>query len=325
VRCWRPGSGIPFQGTREAPPPSPSHRPVTSGCGPMRGQRREGRTPLSSLSRGFFIGTRHANGRIINARARAGMRWLKRHGGISIAGEQARTCRVRSIAFGNQPKQESHACAVAARIARAPPAEVRGSGRGEKPVRLPSAAGAGHDGWVLAGAVPEQRIDTGTSNGGRRPDGPCCCERERRASGAKLLESGGNPRVNRWWPGSRISSPGTREAPPPSPSHRPDPRGCGSMGGRRGEGVPSGEPEQRQRRRSHPWKSRRGRSWFCDCHGGPSTRPGGYAVQWVTHQEEGASLDAGIVAAGRLRMTSAVGAERAPGARAAPTEEVRSA
>ena len=36
----------PLQRTREAPPPSPSHRPVTRGCGSMRGQRREGR-PLS--------------------------------------------------------------------------------------------------------------------------------------------------------------------------------------------------------------------------------------------------------------------------------------
>ncbi|MBU6276717.1 MAG: SUMF1/EgtB/PvdO family nonheme iron enzyme [Planctomycetes bacterium] len=36
----------------EAPPPSPSHRPVTPGCGSMRGQRRGGRPPRQSPSGG---------------------------------------------------------------------------------------------------------------------------------------------------------------------------------------------------------------------------------------------------------------------------------
>jgi hypothetical protein len=36
----------------EAPPPSPSHRPVTPGCGSMRGQKRGGRPPLQSPSGG---------------------------------------------------------------------------------------------------------------------------------------------------------------------------------------------------------------------------------------------------------------------------------
>jgi hypothetical protein len=34
------------QSFAEVPPPSPSHRPVTAGCGLMRGQRRTGRRPF---------------------------------------------------------------------------------------------------------------------------------------------------------------------------------------------------------------------------------------------------------------------------------------
>ena len=48
----------PVPGTRVAPPPSPSHRPVATVCGSMRGQRREGRRPLQSPSRGRAHWTR---------------------------------------------------------------------------------------------------------------------------------------------------------------------------------------------------------------------------------------------------------------------------
>ena len=65
-------SRAPVPGAREAPPPSPSHRPVTPGCGSMRGQRREGR-PLcraraEALSSPYGGSVEH---RQRNSRARA--------------------------------------------------------------------------------------------------------------------------------------------------------------------------------------------------------------------------------------------------------------
>jgi hypothetical protein len=45
----------PIPGTREAPPPSPSHRPVATACGSMRGKRREGRPPSAEPERGCSL------------------------------------------------------------------------------------------------------------------------------------------------------------------------------------------------------------------------------------------------------------------------------